>query len=340
VPANIDFSILIPTFNNQDTIVPAIRSILDQTCQSFEILVVGDGAPPRTAELVREMQHADSRITYFANPKGDGHGERWRADVLKEAQGKYVAYLGDDDLWLPTHLSIARQHLAIVDFVQSAQVTVLPGGDLVAYAGDLENPITRQQMRTSPFNFFGPTTACHHLDAYRRLPRGWHARPAGMPSDLHMWRQWLDADDVTFKSLTAVTSLHFSAQFRRDQSASERRAELESWLDQTREPGFSEWLIRQQLHSWRDQIIRSISLAPVSRSLEEVNWRRHEHLSRWVAGHAVLYEHSAILAKFQLRLAKTLVVAVSSLRTAKRQLGRFGRRLIGRHLPTDRSKRR
>jgi len=71
----------------------------------MEILVVGDGAPPYTRDLVRSFANSDSRIRFFEFPKGERRGEAHRAVVLEhQASGQIVCYCADDDLWLPFHL--------------------------------------------------------------------------------------------------------------------------------------------------------------------------------------------------------------------------------------------
>ena len=100
-------TILIPTFDHADLIAFPLRSILRQSDQDFEILVVGDGVPERTREVLAPFLD-DPRIRFFDNPKGAGNGELHRHAALQEASGDIVCYCGDDDLWLPDHLATLR----------------------------------------------------------------------------------------------------------------------------------------------------------------------------------------------------------------------------------------
>ncbi|MBU3005735.1 glycosyltransferase family 2 protein [Paraglaciecola arctica] len=250
------FTIIIPTYNHEDTIKLAIQSALQQTYQSFEIFVVGDGASARTKTIVEELSVKDPRITYFDNVKGAGNGEFHRHNAIKRASGDYIAYLGDDDIWLPNHLETLLPYLENYDFVHSAQATVLKENKWHVYAGDLNHPTIRRRMLTERFNFFGPTTVVHRLNSYLALPYGWRAKPAKMSSDLFMWRQWLTEKAVKFKSINQVTILHLASPSRLEMSIEERCFEMKTWLNEinANTSHFNQFAQSQLLDSWNKQI--------------------------------------------------------------------------------------
>jgi glycosyltransferase involved in cell wall biosynthesis len=92
-------SIVVPTYNRRALLAEAIDSIRDQSCPSWELLVVDDGSTDGTAESLP----ADSRIHLVAAPHG-GNVARLRNLGLAGASGTYVAFLDSDDLWVPAHL--------------------------------------------------------------------------------------------------------------------------------------------------------------------------------------------------------------------------------------------
>lgn len=251
------FTIIIPTHNHQDTIKFAIQSAQQQSYQEFEIFVVGDGAPPQTRNIVYGLAQTDSRIRYFDNPKGEGHGEIHRAHALSQANGEFIAYLGDDDLWLPNHLQTLLAHLTEYDFVHSAQATVGENDNWRVFAGDLNHPSTRERMLQNRFNFFGPTTVAHRLDTYLSLPYGWRVKPQNIWSDLHMWRQWLNHRDVKFKSIPKVTILHLDSPSRLEMSTNERCEEMQYWLAEMNHnvDDFYAFVDDKLRQSWLQQII-------------------------------------------------------------------------------------
>ena len=100
---NTCFSIIIPLYNREKTISRAIESILNQTFQDFEIIVVDDCSNDCSAEIVHNLKILDSRIKYLKN---EINQERCisRNKGIQIASGKYVCFLDSDDYHLPIHL--------------------------------------------------------------------------------------------------------------------------------------------------------------------------------------------------------------------------------------------
>lgn len=94
---NMDFSIIIPTFNRSKFLKKAIQSVLLQKKISFEIVVGDNCSTDNTEKVVKSFK--DSRIIYFKNNKNLGFAGNIRK-CFKKAKGKYVFTLGDDDLIL------------------------------------------------------------------------------------------------------------------------------------------------------------------------------------------------------------------------------------------------
>jgi glycosyltransferase involved in cell wall biosynthesis len=97
------FSIIIPLYNREKTISRAIESILNQTFQDFEIIVVDDCSTDRSSEKVHELKGFDSRIKYIKN---EINQERCisRNKGIQITLGKYICFLDSDDYHLPIHL--------------------------------------------------------------------------------------------------------------------------------------------------------------------------------------------------------------------------------------------
>jgi len=97
-------SVIIPTFNRAELLPIAIRSVLNQTFQDLEILIVDDGSSDTTPAVVKSFD--DDRIHYIRHPKPRG-GAAARNTGIAHSRGEYVAFLDDDDEWYPHKL--ARQ---------------------------------------------------------------------------------------------------------------------------------------------------------------------------------------------------------------------------------------
>ena len=97
--------------------------------------------------------------------------------MLGRAAGRYVAQIGDDDLWFPNHLSELEILLSNADFGNLLHVFVHPDGSVAILPSDIGLPELRQRMLAEKFNLFGPSVAGYRLEAYRRLPEGWSPAP-------------------------------------------------------------------------------------------------------------------------------------------------------------------
>src|SRR5262245_58115192 len=101
-------SVIIPTYNRAACLTLALASVLNQTYQNFEIIVVDDASTDGTADVVGGL--ADARIAYVrhdVNRGKVGAGAAARNTGIARARGSYIAFLDDDDEWLPEKL--ARQ---------------------------------------------------------------------------------------------------------------------------------------------------------------------------------------------------------------------------------------
>ena len=103
-------SVVIPLYNKAPYIERAIRSVLAQTFQDFEIIVVDDGSTDNGAEIIKNYD--DSRIRLIRQ-KNQGPGVA-RNVGLQMASGSYVSFLDADDEWLPSFIEKGVEFLSKV----------------------------------------------------------------------------------------------------------------------------------------------------------------------------------------------------------------------------------
>jgi glycosyltransferase involved in cell wall biosynthesis len=94
-------SVVIPCYNRSSTLGRAIKSVLDQSYQDFEIIVVDDASTDPTDEVVKNIK--DGRITYIRHQNNQG-APAARNSGLRIAKHPYIAFLDSDDEWLPQKL--------------------------------------------------------------------------------------------------------------------------------------------------------------------------------------------------------------------------------------------
>ena len=96
-------SIITPTWNCVRFICETIRSIQAQTYTNWELIISDDCSTDNTNIIIRPYMDDDPRIKYICNEKNSGAAVT-RNNALKVAQGKWIAFLDSDDLWLPEKL--------------------------------------------------------------------------------------------------------------------------------------------------------------------------------------------------------------------------------------------
>ncbi len=96
-------SVIIPTYNRSDLLGRAVKSVLSQTFTDLEIVIVDDCSNDQTPVVVKRLKDSDPRIRYIRLKENQG-GPRARNRGIREARGKYIGLLDDDDQWLPQKL--------------------------------------------------------------------------------------------------------------------------------------------------------------------------------------------------------------------------------------------
>ncbi len=101
--ANLPFvSVIIPAYNAEAFIGQTLESVLSQTYENIEILVVDDGSKDKTAEIVASFAQKDSRVILFKQQNAGVAAARNLA--IEKSRGEYIAPLDADDIWYPSKL--------------------------------------------------------------------------------------------------------------------------------------------------------------------------------------------------------------------------------------------
>lgn len=106
------FSVIIPTYNRAAFIEKTIRSVLNQSEQNFEIVVVDDGSTDATEEIVKHIEGGKIRYYRIENSER-GAARNFGATVAK---GAYLNFLDSDDMVYPDYLSNALESIQVNDY--------------------------------------------------------------------------------------------------------------------------------------------------------------------------------------------------------------------------------
>jgi glycosyltransferase involved in cell wall biosynthesis len=98
-------SVIIPAFNRTSVIANAIQSVLEQSFQEFEIIVVDDGSRDGMAETVLRMAQSEPRIRLIRHESNRG-AQAARNTGIRAALGEWIAFLDSDDTWVPNSLEV------------------------------------------------------------------------------------------------------------------------------------------------------------------------------------------------------------------------------------------
>ena len=94
-------SVIMPSYNTGRYITESIESVQKQTYTNWELLIVDDCSQDDTDDIIKNLE--DDRIHYFKNATNSGAAVS-RNKALREAKGRWIAFLDSDDLWLPDKL--------------------------------------------------------------------------------------------------------------------------------------------------------------------------------------------------------------------------------------------
>ncbi|MEW6169945.1 MAG: glycosyltransferase [Candidatus Omnitrophota bacterium] len=114
-------SVIIPTYNRENYLREAIDSVLEQTYQDFEIIIVDDGSSDNTKDLVASyILRYKQKIRYFYQ-KNKGQSAAINIGI-RESNGEYIAFLDSDDIWLPQKI---EKYLQL--FEENPEISLIAG---------------------------------------------------------------------------------------------------------------------------------------------------------------------------------------------------------------------
>jgi glycosyltransferase involved in cell wall biosynthesis len=112
---NIQVSIITPSYKSAKFISQTIDSVLIQSYQNWEMIIIDDFSPDNSNEVIEEYCKRDSRVKLIKLEKNSGPAVA-RNEGVKQAQGRYIAFLDSDDKWYPGKLEKQLNFMILNDY--------------------------------------------------------------------------------------------------------------------------------------------------------------------------------------------------------------------------------
>ena len=138
-------SVIMPSYNTAEYIAETIESVINQTYPYWELIIVDDCSTDDTDSVV-ERYLSDERIRYLKNEKNSGAAIS-RNYALREAKGKWIAFLDSDDIWLPKKLETQITFMVENNYKFSCtDYRIRQNGTLLPYVCISPSVVTRRKL--------------------------------------------------------------------------------------------------------------------------------------------------------------------------------------------------
>jgi glycosyltransferase involved in cell wall biosynthesis len=211
-------TVVMATYNWSTVLPYSIGSILRQTFNDFELLVVGDGCTDDSEQVVAAI--GDPRVRWINLPANSGHQSAPNNEGLRQAQGEIIAYLGHDDLWLPHHLRSCVDTLdrTGADLSFGIMASVEPEGEV--------RPIVMRPQ----FRAWGPPSSFAHRRTVTTRLGGWrNYRELRVAPEADLLQR-ASAAGCRFAFTARLGGIKFRAADRRDVYRLRPSHEQAAWL--------------------------------------------------------------------------------------------------------------
>lgn len=141
-------SIIVPAYNCEKYLEETVESVIAQTWQDWEMLILDDCSKDSTYEKMRELARRDSRIRIFRNPQNMGAAATRNRGICK-AKGEWIAFLDSDDLWaekkLEKQIHLQKQNQDAV-FIFTGSAFIEDDGMTIAHVLHVPKQVDRKTL--------------------------------------------------------------------------------------------------------------------------------------------------------------------------------------------------
>jgi glycosyltransferase involved in cell wall biosynthesis len=233
---NKKFLVIIPTHHHPESVEYSILSVLSQSYDLFNLVVIGDGVDHETRKIMNKFKHL-ANFSFIDAEKTERHAEELRDKVIREFNSEYITYLCDDDLFLKEHLEIMEKEILGFDFVHPQPIYVDVNKNIKSFFRTnlfLEESINWHI--TKPLkNSISLSGVTHSLSSYLSLASGWSQTPIGRWTDHYMWEKFFSNKKLKFKTSQYSTTIKLPQNLFSDQ---ERSEQIKYWYNKIQEDSF------------------------------------------------------------------------------------------------------
>jgi len=187
--------IIIPTFNRAQLLQRAVASILGQTSQNFQLIIVDDGSTDETSSIL-ESYRAHSKITLLTQPnKGVSAARNFG---IRHSQSEWLAFLDSDDEWMPNKLQLSEKFIndnPDIDFFHTDELWIRNGTRVNApkkFSKSSENIFER----SLDFCLISPSTVVMRRDLFNQ--HGPFNEEYPVCEDYDLWNKILAHENIGF----------------------------------------------------------------------------------------------------------------------------------------------
>lgn len=139
-------SIIMPTYNSEKFILKTIESVINQSYKNWELIITDDHSTDNTVELIKSSYVNENRIRVYPLSINQGAAVA-RNNSIKEAKGRYIAFLDSDDIWFPRKLEkqLAFMQKTKCDLTYSSFIVVNEKGEKKGYV-NADNKVTYKSL--------------------------------------------------------------------------------------------------------------------------------------------------------------------------------------------------
>jgi len=221
-------SIFMPTHNQAEVLPVAIKGVLAQSFQDFEILLVGDGCTDNTSEVVKSF--SDPRIKWFDLPKVPNSGYANRNIALKEARGRFIGFASHDDILLYDHFEKCIDALesdSDLEIVFTRSMEISSDGIIVPGEFNLEIPGILNDFLGLKYSNVPESCAVHRKNCFNIY--GYWNDELSKWADWDLWIRIIEGGNRNnFRNIPDVTVLSFISERKND--IKEGFRDLEHWI--------------------------------------------------------------------------------------------------------------